>query len=54
MTSEKDKIIAKVYFDEAGYGSIAATLTDAKKYDPSITLEDVKKWKERNTERKTN
>ena len=54
MTSEKDKIIAKVYFDEAGYGSIAATLTDAKKYDQSITYEDVKKWKERNTERKTN
>ena len=54
MTSEKDKVIAKVYFDEAGYGSIAATLTDAKKYDPNITYEDVKKWKERNTERNTN
>lgn len=54
MTSEKDKIIAKVYFDEAGYGSVAATLADAKKYDASITLQDVKSWKEKNIERKTN
>ena len=54
MTSEKDKIIAKVFYDEAGYGSIAATLADAKKYDETITYNDVKKWKERNTERKTN
>jgi hypothetical protein len=54
MTSEKDKIIARIYFDEAGYGSVAATLADAKKYDPSITYDDVKKWKAKNTERKTN
>ena len=54
MTSKKDEIIAKVYYDPAGYGSVAATLADAKKYDPTITYEDVKKWKERNTERKTN
>ena len=52
--TEKDKIIAKVYYDQAGYGSVAATLADAKKYDSSITYDDVKKWKERNTERKTN
>jgi hypothetical protein len=37
MTSEKDKIIARIYYDEAGYGSVVATLADAKKYDPSIT-----------------
>ena len=42
---EKTKIIEKVYFDPAGYGSIAETLKDAKKYDKSITYEDVKKWK---------
>ena len=52
--TEKDKIIAKVYYDQAGYGSVAATLADAKKYDSSITYDDVKRWKERNTERKTN
>jgi hypothetical protein len=54
MTSEKDKVIAKVFYDEAGYGSITATLADAKKYDETITYNDVKKWKENNTERKTN
>ena len=52
MSSEKDKIIAKVYFDEAGYGSVATTLADAKKYDASITLQYVKNWKERNIEKK--
>ena len=54
MTSEKDKIINKVYHDMAGYGSIAVTLADAKKYDSSITYDDVKRWKARNTEKKTN
>jgi len=52
--TEKDKIIDKVFHDQAGYGSVAATLADAKKYDSSITYDDVKRWKERNTERKTN
>ena len=51
--SDKDKIIEKVYYDPAGYGSINATLKDARSYDPSITYEDVKSWKERNVERKT-
>ena len=54
MTSKKDEIIAKVYYDTAGYGSVANTLADAKKYDSTITYDDVKKWKTRNTERKTN
>lgn len=45
--STKDEIIAKVYHDTAGYGSVATTLADAKKYNPSITIDDVKKWKER-------
>ena len=42
---EKIKIIEKVYFDPAGFGSVAETLKDARKYDKSITFEDVKKWK---------
>jgi len=50
----KDDIISKVYFDPAGYGSINATLKDAKKYDSSITNEEVKKWKDKHTERKIN
>ena len=50
----KDDIISKVYFDPAGYGSINETLKDAKKYDGTITYEEVKKWKDKHTERKTN
>ena len=38
MTSKKDEIIAKVYYDTAGYGSVANTLADAKKYDWTISL----------------
>ena len=41
----KNKIIEKVYYDPCGFGSITATLKDAKKYDKSITYDDVKKWK---------
>ena len=50
----KDDIISKVYFNPAGYGSINETLKDAKKYDSTITYEEVKKWKDKHTERKTN
>ncbi len=42
---DKIKIIEKVYYDPAGFGSISETLKDAKKYDESITYDDVKKWK---------
>ena len=50
----KDDIISKVYFDPAGYGSINQTLKDAKIYDSTITYDDVKKLKEKHTERQTN
>jgi len=50
----KNEIIAKIYLDPAGFGSNAATLEEAKKYDKSITLQDIKDWKYKNTERKTN
>ena len=53
LDKSKESIIAKVYYDPAGYGSINSTLKDAKVYDKSITYEDVKQWKERNVERKT-
>ena len=43
---EKSKIIEKVYYDPARFGSIAETLKDAKKYDKSITYEDVKNGKQ--------
>ena len=42
---DKTSIIEKVYFDPTGFGSISETLKDAKKYDTSITYDDVKKWK---------
>ena len=42
---DKNSVIAKVFYDPGGYGSIAETLKDAKKYDKTITYEDVKKWK---------
>jgi len=42
---DKIKIIEKIYYDPAGYGSVNATLKDAKKYDKSITYEDVKNGK---------
>ena len=50
----KNDIISKVYHDPAGFGSNAATLEDAKKYNASITLQDIKDWKSKNIERKTN
>ena len=45
--TEKDKIIEKIYFDPAGYGSITTTLKDARVFDKTITYEDVKQWKEK-------
>jgi len=50
----KADIIRKIFFEEGGYGSIKNTLKDVQKIDPTIKYEDVKKWKEQNTERKTN
>ena len=51
---KKDEIISKNYYDPAGYGSIQETLADARKYDKTHTLQDVKKWKDKNLLRKTN
>ena len=50
---DKDKIISQVYNDPPGFGSINNTLKDARKIDPTITLQDVKKWKHNSIERKT-
>ena len=44
----KNDTISKVYHDPAGFGSDAATLEDAKKYDPSITLQDITDGKSKN------
>ena len=37
-----DKIINKVYYDPAGYGSITSTCKQAFKQDKTITLTTVK------------
>ena len=47
---DQNKIIEQAYHDPLGYGSVQNTLRDARQQDPSITLEDVKKWKEENVE----
>ena len=51
--SDKDKIISDVYHDRAGFGSQRTTYLDAKKTNPSITMQDVKDWFSENIERKT-
>ena len=50
---DKDKIIAQVYNEPLGFGSHKNTLKDARKLDPTITLQDVVKWKSSNVERTT-
>ena len=47
-----DKIIENVYYNF--YGSIKDTYIDARKKDPSIKYDDVKKWFSKNQVRKTN
>ena len=52
--SAKDEIISKTYYDFGGYGSIARTLKEAREIDPTIKEIDVKTWKDKNLQRKTN
>ena len=54
MTSNKAEIISKIYNDLSGFGSIQQTFAEARKIDKTITLNDVKAWKENNIVRKTN
>ena len=50
----KNAIISKVYYDpDVGFGSIENTFKEAKKYSDSITIEDVKRWKDNHVGRKT-
>ena len=41
----KKEIIEKVYYGPDGFGSIKEILKDAKKFDDTITYEDVREWK---------
>ena len=44
----KEEAIETSCSDPAGFGSLKLTLADAKTYNPDVTLDDVKKWKEKN------
>ena len=54
MTNTKEETISKIYNDLSGFGSIKQTFEEARKKDKTITLNDVKAWKEKNIVRKTN
>jgi hypothetical protein len=54
LSEEKALTISKIYFDEAGFGSMRTTYNDAKKEDPTIKYEDVVEWFQNNVEKKTN
>ena len=53
MVNNKAEIISKIYNDLSGFGSIQQTFAEARKIDKTITLNDVKEWKEKNIVRKT-
>ena len=48
----KQNIIKKIYFDRAGFGSIATTFNDARKIDKTITINDIKQFFKSNVEQK--
>ena len=47
MGESKYCIISRIYHDPAGYGSMNATLKEAKVFDKTIKLKDIKKWFEK-------
>ena len=44
--------ISRVYNDLRGFGLLKQPLADARDVDPSIRLDDVRRWMEENTKRK--
>ena len=52
-TSDKDRIIRQVYYDDTGFGSIAETHREAKKILNTITYNNVKDFLERQKSRQT-
>ena len=51
--ASKQELIAKVYYDKAGYGSKSRTLAEAREKDKSITKSDVDERFNKNIEIKT-
>jgi hypothetical protein len=50
----KEETIKNAYYDLAGFGSLQDQLKSAKARDSTITIDDVKAWREKNIEKKTN
>ena len=48
----KAETIAKVYYDQSGYGSKKATLSDARQKDKTITMDDINEFFQKNVEQK--
>ena len=48
----KEEIIRNSYYDLAGFSSIKDQLKSAQARDKSITLNDVKEWRNKNLEKK--
>ena len=47
MSESEDNIISRIYHGPAGYGSMNATLKEAKEVDKPIKLKDIKSWFEK-------
>jgi len=52
MSDSKQKNINDIYYDRSGFGSLRTTLQDAKARDPSITMDDVRRFFSKNVEEK--
>ena len=50
---DKEHILRKIYYNEDGFGSINETYKEAKKQLNTITIEDTKKWLEKQKGRQT-
>ena len=50
---DKETILRKIYYNEDGFGSVYETYKEAKKQLTSITIEDTKKWLEKQKGRQT-
>ena len=44
MVTIEESIKNAYYDEEDGFGSMAKTLKDAKKYNDKVTIDDVKNW----------
>ena len=49
--SDREETLRKIYFDPAGFQSLARLFKEAKQKDKSITMGFVKQWYEKNVEK---